>query len=96
MNKVYDLTNNGCKDFDPKYNVQHLNIRFHNEWKNVKIANITDFGFPQDCQPQPVAQEDSRLFVKDQGGLELIDLRNNRVCYSNHFCFENFDPKVSV
>ena len=76
--------------------MRHLNVRFHDGWRNVKIDNIDDFGFPEDCQPEMVFQEDSRLFVKDQDKLELIDLRNDQVCNSNHFCFENFDPDVSL
>ena len=90
-------------DLNPKHNVEHLKVEYHDGSANhqkIKIADITNIGFPDDCKSDSSKikhkrQSRFRLFTNDQGGLELIDTRSKKICNSNDFCFENWNPEVS-
>ena len=86
-------------DLDQKHDVQHIEVNFFDGLKNVEIANNTDIGYPELCSnnaSKVVFQKDYRMFMNNQGELEIVDLKDYHVCNSDHFCIENLDPEVSI
>ena len=92
---MYNLKSQSCVDLNPENEVQSLKVNFHHGALNlpeVNIADITDIGYPLACPnktSQRLHSKYYRTFTKNQGNLGLFNSKNNHVCDSNHFCFEN-------